>query len=86
MICILIILAINLITFLTQFDKLSSLIFLDPIVLAFFVGQLARIIKIQRNIFYQEIPYEKLLSIAIIIMGTQILLSRIRVLNPMIIF
>ena len=86
MICILIILAINIITFSTPFDKLSSLIFLDPIVLAFFVGQLARIIKIQSNLFYQEIPYEKLLSIAIIIMGSQILLSKIQLLNPMMIF
>ena len=67
MICVLIILAINIITISTPFDKLSSLIFLDPIVLAFFVGQLARIIKIQSSLFYQEIPYEKLLSIAIII-------------------
>ena len=86
MICILIILAINLITSSTQFDNFSSLIFLDPIVLAFFIGQLARIIKIQSNLFYKEIPYEKLLSIAIIILGTQILVSRIKVLNPIIIF
>ncbi len=86
MICILIILAVNLITSLTQFDDFSSLIFLDPIVITFFIGQLARIIKIQSYLFYQEIPYKKLLSIAIIIMGSQILVSRIRVLNPMIIF
>ena len=86
MICILTILAFNIITFSTQFDNFSSVIFLDPIVLAFFIGQLARIFKINNNVFYQEIPYEKLLSIAIIIMGSQILLSEIRVLNPMMIF
>jgi len=68
------------------FDNFSSVIFLDPIVLAFFIGQLARIFKINNNVFYQEIPYEKLLSIAIIIMGSQILLSKIRVLNLMMIF
>ena len=82
MICILTILAVNIFTFSTQFDNFSSVIFLDPIVLAFFIGQLARIFKINNNVFYQEIPYEKLLSIAIIIMGSQILLSKIRVLNP----
>ena len=82
MICILTILAVNIITSSTQFDNFSSVIFLDPIVLAFFIGQIGRIFKIKNNIFYQEIPYEKLLSIAIIIMGSQILLSKIRVLNP----
>ena len=86
MICILTILAVNIFTFSTQFDNFSSVIFLDPIVLAFFIGQLARILKINNNVFYQEIPYEKLLSIAIIIMGSQILLSKIRVLNLMMIF
>ena len=86
MICILTILAVNIITSSTQFDNFSSVIFLDPIVLAFFIGQLARIFKINNNVFYQEIPYEKLLSIAIIIMGSQILLSKIRVLNLMMIF
>ena len=86
MICILTILAVNIFTFSTQFDNFSSVIFLDPIVLAFFIGQLARIFKINNNVFYQEIPYEKLLSIAIIIMGSQILLSKIRVLNLMMIF
>ena len=85
MICFLIILAINVITFSTQFDNFSSLIFFDPIVLAFFIGQLARIGKIQSTLFYQETPYEKLLSIAIIIMGSQILLSKIRLLNPIMI-
>ena len=86
MICILTILAVNIFTFSTQFDNFSSVIFLDPIVLAFFIGQLARIFKINNNVFYQEIPYEKLLSIAIIIMGSQILLSKIRLLNLMMIF
>ena len=86
MICILIILAVNLIAYLTQFDNFSSLIFLDPIILAFFIGQLVRIFKTQNNLFYQEIPYEKLLSIAIIIMGTQILVSRLKILSPIIIF
>ncbi len=86
MICILTILAVNIFTFSTQFDNFYSVIFLDPIVLAFFIGQLARIFKINNNVFYQEIPYEKLLSIAIIIMGSQILLSKIRVLNLMMIF
>ena len=82
MISILTILAVNIFTFSTQFDNFSSVIFLDPIVLAFFIGQIGRIFKIKNNIFYQEIPYEKLLSIAIIIMGSQILLSKIRILNP----
>ena len=86
MICIFIILAVNIITFSTQFDNFSPVIFLDPILLAFFIGQLVRFFKIKKNVFYQEIPYEKLLSIAIIIMGSQILLSKIRVLNPMMIF
>ena len=86
MICIFIILAVNIIRFSTQFDNFSSVIFLDPIVLAFLIGQLVRFFKIYNNVFYQEIPYEKLLSIAIIIMGSQILLSKIRVLNPMMIF
>ncbi len=86
MIFVLLILAVNIITFSSQFDNFTSLIFLDPIVLAFLIGQLARIFKINNNVFYQEIPYEKLLSIAIIIMGSQILLSKIRNLNPMMIF
>ena len=86
MIFVLLILAVNITTFSPQFDNFTSLIFLDPIVLAFLIGQLARIFKINNNVFYQEIPYEKLLSIAIIIMGSQILLSKIRVLNPMMIF
>ena len=85
MIFVLLILAVNITTFSLQFDKFTSLLFLDPIVLAFLIGQLARIFKINNNVFYQEIPYEKLLSIAIIIMGSQILLSKIRVLNPMMI-
>ena len=76
MICILIILTVNIITFSTQFDNFSPVIFLDPILLAFFIGQLVRFFKINNNVFYQEIPYEKLLSIAIIIMGSQILLSK----------
>jgi len=85
MIFILLILAVNITTFSLQFNNFTSLIFLDPIVLAFLIGQLARIFKINSNVFYQEIPYEKLLSIAIIIMGSQILLSKIRDLNPMMI-
>ena len=54
---------------------LSSTI-LDPIALAFILGQVLRLISINKKKIKLSIPVEKYLSIGIILMGSQILISK----------
>ena len=75
------IILITIITFIIIIRENTSNIFitstlLDPIVLSFILAQILRLVLINKTVLNISIPVEKYLSVGIVFMGTQILISK----------